>query len=56
MLCGMLVPTLFHDADDRLITGQSPSYDGVVLITRKMLKLQPIYIYIYEKFAYAYLT
>ena len=37
MLCGMLDSTLFQDADDRLITGQSPSYDGVVLIAGNML-------------------
>ena len=39
LLCGMLVSTLFHDGD-RLITGQSPSYDGVVLTTGNVLKLQ----------------
>ena len=35
LLCGLLVSTLPHDADDRLITGQSPRCDGVVLITWK---------------------
>ena len=35
-LCGTLVSTLFHDVNDRLITGQQ---DGVVLITGKMLRV-----------------
>lgn len=44
-MCGILVLvlTLFHDADVRLIPGQCPiysSYDGVVLITGKMLESQ----------------
>ena len=42
LLCDMLVLTPFHDADDRLITGQSPGYDGVVLITGKMLKVRSV--------------
>ena len=36
LLCGTLVSTLFHDVDDRLITGQCPRYDGVVLITGRL--------------------
>ena len=40
LLCGTLVSTLFHDVDVRLITWHSPSFDGVVLITGKMLELQ----------------
>ena len=42
LLCGTLVSTLFHDVDDRLITGQCPSYAGVVLIIGKMLELQSV--------------
>ena len=42
LLCGILVSTPFHDADDRLIAGQNPSYDGVVLVTGKMLEVQLI--------------
>ena len=41
-LCGTLVSTLFYDVDVRLITGHRRSYDGVVLITGKMLELQPV--------------
>ena len=42
LLCGMLVSTPFHDVDDRLITGQSPSYDGFLWMTGKILELQPV--------------
>ena len=42
LLCGTLLPTLFHDVDVRLITGHCPSYDGAVLITGRMLELQPV--------------
>ena len=38
---GMLVLTVSDDADGPLITEQSPSYDGVLLITGKMSKLRP---------------
>ena len=41
-LCGTLVLTLFHDVDVRLITGHCPGYDCIVLITWKMLELQPV--------------
>ena len=37
-----ILSPLFHDVDVRLITGHCPSYDGVVLITGKMLELQPV--------------
>lgn len=37
--------TLFHGADDRLITGtKKTSYDGVVFITGNTLELQPVYL------------
>ena len=42
LLYDVIVSTLFHDADDRLITGRSPSFHGGVLIAGKMLKLQPV--------------
>lgn len=42
LLCGILVSTLLHDPDDRLITGQNPSYDGIVLNTGKVLELQQV--------------
>ena len=41
-LCGTLVLTLFHDVDVRLMTGHCPGYDCIVLITWKMLELQPV--------------
>ena len=42
LLSDILVSTLFHDVDGRLITGHCPSHDVVVLITRKMLELQSV--------------
>ena len=38
-----MISTLFHNVDNRVITGECPSFDGVV-ITGKMLELQPVYV------------
>ena len=34
LLCGTLVSTIFHDFDDRLRTGQCPSYNGALCSLR----------------------
>ena len=40
LLCGILFfdAMIFHDADDRSVTGHTPSFDGVVLITGKNVR------------------